>query len=64
MDLRHPVRLLQSGKVETAAINDPFPDFNSMVSRLQYDSTHDKCYSMAMAENGRLVINRTTNSIF
>lgn len=51
-------------KVNIVAINHPFIDLSYMVSMFQCDSTYDKFNITVKGENGNLIINRKTITIF
>ena len=53
-----------SGKVDIAAISDPFIDLSYMVCMFQYDSTHGKFKGTVKAEDRKLVLKGKSNSIF
>ena len=53
-----------SGKVDIVAISGPFIDLNYMVYMFQHDSIHGKFKGTVKAENGKLVRNGKSSSIF
>lgn len=53
-----------SGEVDIVTISDAFVDLNYRVCMLRCDSSHGKLIGTAKAENGKLVVNGKSISIF
>ncbi|KAL0605723.1 Glyceraldehyde-3-phosphate dehydrogenase [Plecturocebus cupreus] len=53
-----------SDKVDIVTINDPFIDPYYRIYMFQYDSTHGKFHGTVKTENGNLIINGNSISIF
>ena len=55
---------LERGDVEIVAVNDPFIDVDYMMYMLKYDSAHSRFSGEMKNENGKLVVNGHTVTVY